>query len=88
MNFWKVEPKNIPDSELLHTSSCQPLFDGDTKRPKVTKCTVIACPGRTKSVFTNSLTQPHWAHMSTKFLDLPQEWVHLDWLTWWRAITQ
>ena len=26
--------------------------------------------------------------MSPLFLDLPPEWQHLDWLTWWRAITQ
>ena len=38
--------------------------------------------------FHDARTQPHWAHMSPSFLDLPTEWQHLDWLTWWRALTQ
>ena len=75
-------------SELMEPSSCQPLFDGDKARPAVKKCTVIWCPGYTRSVFRDAFTQPHWAHMSPQFLDLPREWAHLDWLTWWRAITQ
>ena len=57
--------------ELLQPSSCQKLFDEDKARPAVTKCTVIACPSRTASVFRSSITQPHWAHMSSLFLDLP-----------------
>ena len=77
-----------PLEEFLLPSSCQKLFDEDTRRPAVVKCTVIACPTRTTSLFRRAYTQPHWAHMSTHFLDLPREWMHLDWLTWWRAITQ
>ena len=38
--------------------------------------------------FHDARTQPHWAHQSTQFLDLPRAWAHLDWLTWWRALTQ
>ena len=49
---------------------------------------VIACTSHTASVFEHSYTQPHWAHMSPLFLEVPPEWAHLDWLTWWRALTQ
>ena len=79
---------SYPLGELLLPSACQPLFDGDRRRPAVRKCTVISCPLHTSSVFTHAYTQPHWAHMSALFLDLPSDWAHLDWLTWWRAITQ
>ena len=79
---------SYPLDELLQPSACQALFDKDKSRPKVEKCTVISCPLRTRSAFRNAYTQPHWAHMSPLFLDLPTEWAHLDWLTWWRAITQ
>ena len=64
------------------------LFDADTTRPAVPKCTIISCPLRVPSSFRNSYTQPHWAHMDARFLDLPPPWQHLDWLTWWRALTQ
>ena len=74
--------------QILHLSSCQPLFDRDPARARVVKCTVIACPSHTASVFEHSYTQPHWAHMSPLFLEVPPEWAHLDWLTWWRALTQ
>ena len=43
--------------DFLLPSSCQALFDGDTSRPKVRKCTVISCPLRTSSRFTRGLTQ-------------------------------
>ena len=136
---------SYPLEQLLQPSACQQLFDSDRNRPAVTKCTVIACPLHTKSVFRDAYTQPvgyakqprlrlhaapwlpiaaplpappqtvlnlsiaprysrqiplaisrvcrsrlsqHWAHMSPLFLDLPPEWQHLDWLTWWRALTQ
>ena len=69
---------SYPLSELLLPSACQALFDGDTGRPKVQKCSVIACPLRTTSRFRGAYTQPHWAHMSPLFLDLPKEWAHLD----------
>ena len=75
-------------SDFLLPSSCQALFDGDTTRPKVRKCTVISCPLRTNSRFTKGLTQMHWAHQAPQFLELPREWAHLDWITWWRAISQ
>ena len=77
-----------PLAELLQPSSCQALFDDDRNRPQVKKCTIVSCPLHTASVFGNSYTQPHWAHMSPQFLDLPADWQHLDWLTWWRALTQ
>ena len=77
-----------PLEHFLRPSACQALFDRDPNSKKVVKCTVIACPGRTRSVFRNSFTQPHWAHMSPAFLELPEEWAHLDWLSWWRALTQ
>ena len=74
--------------DIVQPSSCQLMFDGDKSRPKVRKCTVAGCPLRTASRFTDSRTQPHWAHQSPDFLDLPKRWKRLDWLTWWRAITQ
>ena len=74
--------------DFLQPSGCQGLFDSDTHRPKVTKCSVAGCPTRTKSRFTDGRTQPHWAHQSMQFLDLPRAWAHLDWLTWWRTLTQ
>ena len=79
---------SYPLAELLKPSSCQALFDNDRQRPRVKKCTVISCPLHTRSIFRNGYTQPHWAHMSASFLDLPKEWAHLEWLDWWRAITQ
>ena len=39
------------------------MFDGDKSRPAVTKCTVIACPLHTQSVFRNSYTQPVSHHL-------------------------
>ena len=80
-----------PLDELLLPSACQRLFDEQRRKrqsPPVQKCSIVACPLRVTSAFSDSYTQPHWAHMSTLFLDLPAEWSHLDWLTWWRAITQ
>ncbi|KAL1528889.1 hypothetical protein AB1Y20_010212 [Prymnesium parvum] len=74
--------------DLLLPSSCQPLFDGDPSRPAVRKCTIASCPLHTASRFTRATTQMHWAHQSPHFLRLPAAWAHLDWLVWWRAITQ
>ena len=74
--------------DFLQPSGCQALFDSDTHRPKVTKCTVAGCPTRTASRFTDAHTQPHWAHQSMQFLEVPRAWAHLDWLAWWRALTQ
>ena len=78
--------------EFIRPSSCQQRFDADgaaRRRPAVTKCTVVGCPTRTQqSYFSRAVTQAHWAHMSPKFLELPAEWAHLDWIVWWRAITQ
>ena len=79
---------SYPLAEFLEPSSCQAVFDADRNRPRVRKCTVISCPINTRSSFRNGYTQPHWAHMSALFLDLPREWAHLEWLDWWRAITQ
>ena len=73
---------------MLKPSSCQRLFDADTSRPRVKKCTIIACPIRTVSRFSDGFTQPHWAHQSEAFLELPAEWAHLEWVHWWRALTQ
>ncbi|KAL3902249.1 MAG: hypothetical protein SGPRY_012145 [Prymnesium sp.] len=74
--------------DLMLPSSCQKLFDDDTTRPRVRKCTVASCPLRTVSRFTSGLTQTHWAHQSPAFLELPPAWSQLDWLSWWRALTQ
>ena len=74
--------------DFLQPSGCQGLFDSDTRRPKVTKCTVAGCPTRTASSFSDGRTQPHWAHQSMQFLEVPRAWAHLDWLAWWRALTQ
>jgi len=57
-----------------HYRIVQALFDEDTDRPPVTKCSVISCPLKTVSKFTASRTQPHWAHMSDVFLSVPPEW--------------
>ena len=74
--------------QILRPSSCQKLFDADTTKPAVTKCTVRACPFRVKSRFTFSRTQPHWAHQSASFLEVPRAWAHLGWLQWWQGLTQ
>ena len=77
-----------PLEQLVTPSSCQRRFDADTARPRVRKCAVVSCPLKTVSKFTNGFTQPHWAHQSDSFLDVPEEWSHLSWLEWWRALTQ
>ena len=85
-------PKTLDTSykldDFLQPSGCQGLFDSDPRRPKVTKCTVAGCPIRTASSFSDARTQPHWAHQSMQFLEVPRAWAHLDWLAWWRALTQ
>ena len=35
--------------DFLQPSTCQSIFDSDTRRPKVVKCTVAGCPLRTSS---------------------------------------
>ena len=79
---------SYPTGQVLRTSSCQRLFDREPDRPPVKKCTVVACPLKTITRFRGGYTQPHWAHSSAQFLELPREWAHLTWLQWWRAITQ
>ncbi|KAL1527864.1 hypothetical protein AB1Y20_009240 [Prymnesium parvum] len=79
---------SYPLGQVVKPSSCQALFDSDKARPPVKKCSIIACPTRTVSSFANGRTQPHWAHLSETFLELPPEWSHLEWIHWWRAITQ
>ena len=76
--------------DIMRPSSCQALFDGDTTRPEVTKCTIVACPLRTHSRFRRGYTQMHWAHQSPNFLEVPRAWADrgLDWLSWWRALSQ
>ena len=74
--------------QILRPSSCQKLFDADATKPAVPKCTVRACPFRVKSRFTFSRTQPHWAHQSASFLEVPRAWAHLGWLQWWQGLTQ
>lgn len=75
--------------DVLRPSSCQALFDGDATRPAVQRCSIVACPLRTRSRFRNGYTQMHWAHQSANFLEVPRAWAdRLDWLTWWRALTQ
>ena len=81
---------NYALNDIMHPSSCQALFDADTSRPTVRKCTVEACPLNTASHFRHGYTQMHWAHQSNAFLDVPRRWAErgLSWLEWWRALTQ
>lgn len=78
-----------PLDELFRPSACQRLFDADAAtRTPIKKCTTIACPLRTASNFARGSTQPHWAHQTDSFLNVPAVWSHLSWQQWWRAITQ
>ena len=77
-----------PLADVIRVSACQRLFEMDTTRPSVKKCSMTGCPIHTSSAFADGRTQEHWAHQARDSLELPGTWAHLDWLQWWRAISQ